>query len=255
MATLERAPSAQLDDISETTSTVVDHSAAPPSGPVPTPFPRTTSASRSPSASRVGNILGKVRRAISSSRERSSEGSSRERGGERRPSVGHGIAEEEEEERGRGRSGVQHQIPTHDLRATQTNTTVRSLSRGRTPGASVLSTGRGGAGNMKAVKEDGAGGVAEDEDPELVERVREAQKSRSRSRGREEVHASGRGGRGNIRSQERETEEEKKKRVITESRERKLEDEMRKKDAAAPKFVASGRGGAGNIKFSAGGKA
>lgn len=80
MATLERE---------RESATAEPTSVASPDGPVPTPFPaaeRTTS--RSPSATRAGNkvgaIFGKVRRAISSSRERSNEDGGRDRTAEQR---------------------------------------------------------------------------------------------------------------------------------------------------------------------------
>lgn len=81
--------------------------------------------------------------------------------------------------------------------------TSRSTSRGRP----MLSTGRGGAGNMREVAEANEQEWTGDEPAEVVQNARDAverERSESRERtGREEWVTSGRGGQGNIRSRSR----------------------------------------------------
>ena len=68
----------------------------------------------------------------------------------------------------------------------------------------MISSGRGGAGNLVAISNEGEqDDFTGEEDPNLLRQIRE-DRSKSREReGRFEVATSGRGGRGNIRSQSR----------------------------------------------------
>ncbi|GAA5962207.1 hypothetical protein JCM8115_006629 [Rhodotorula mucilaginosa] len=136
---------------------------------------------------------------------------------------------------------------------------TRSSSRGRAPiGGKVFSTGRGGAGNLIGVAagEDMSEFDGE-EDPEVLQAVRE---DRSRSRERDgyiEVTASGRGGRGNIRSHSRgrdlelgrvPTVLEEQERMDIEDEELRLQELLRKRERDGPdQWVSTGRGGAGNF--------
>lgn len=131
---------------------------------------------------------------------------------------------------------------------------TRSSSRGRAPiGGKVFSTGRGGAGNLIGVAagEDMSEFDGE-EDPAVLQAVRD---DRSRSRERDgyiEVTASGRGGRGNIRSQSRgrdlelgrvPTVLEEQERMDIEDEELRLQELLRKRERDGPdQWVSTGRG-------------
>jgi hypothetical protein len=71
-------------------------------------------------------------------------------------------------------------------------------------GGKIVSSGRGGAGNLVAISsEQEVDEFNGEEDPQLLRQIRE-DRSKSREReGRAEVASSGRGGRGNIRSSSR----------------------------------------------------
>lgn len=131
---------------------------------------------------------------------------------------------------------------------------TRSSSRGRAPvGGKIFSTGRGGAGNLIGIAagEDMSEFDGE-EDPRVLEAVRE---DRSRSRERDgyiEVTASGRGGRGNIRSQSRgrdlelgrvPTVMEEQERMDIEDEELRMQEILRKRERDGPdQWVSTGRG-------------
>ncbi|GAA5920129.1 hypothetical protein JCM5296_005783 [Sporobolomyces johnsonii] len=279
MATLER-PRESTSTMTAVDSTTTTSSFAPTA--VPSPFPeqrgrshlpisqqadRNDSASRSPGGTKrsLSKVVDKMKRAMSSSREPSYDGAERGRRGSADTTM-------TDEPRGRspfsaafsprsvsasrGRTGSAVGPSTHPL----TTTNTRSSSRGRSIATSnkVLSTGRGGAGNLIGVStgED----ITEfdgEEDPDVVRAVRE-ERSRSREReGRFEIATSGRGGRGNIRSQSRNRDLElgRVPTVLEEQERSEMEDEelreeelKKKMERRGPeRWVSSGRGGAGNI--------
>ncbi|GAA6059037.1 hypothetical protein JCM10212_001262 [Sporobolomyces blumeae] len=296
MATLERT----RDSTSTTTAVdhVSTSSTYAPTGPVPAAFPahehargrpplavspRDESASRSPNGTRrsLSKIGDRIKRAVSQARDSatgSTPDSDRGRRGSEAPTTG-----TSEEPRGRspfsafaprtasasrGRASVTtNQTPNgtsqYPLSATQT----RSTSRGRTLNGSVhgpgkiVSTGRGGAGNLIGFSTTEEAELTGEEDPHLVEQIR-VDRSKSREReGRVEVASSGRGGRGNIRSQSRNrdleagrvpTVLEEQERVERED-ERLREEELKRRDerekatSQPQRWVSSGRGGAGNF--------
>ncbi|GAA5944974.1 uncharacterized protein JCM15063_000590 [Sporobolomyces koalae] len=293
MATLE-----QTRDTVSTTTTAVDSlsraSTYAPSGAVPSPFPdqprgrssladkgrqdsttTTTTTSRSPNGTRrsLSKIGDRIKRAVSQARDSSVSSENQDRG--RRGSEGPATSDEP-----RGRSPFSAFAPRtasasrgrqsiastnvattsqYPLSATQT----RSSSRGRTalsPGAGkVVSSGRGGAGNLVAISnEDEVLGYNGEEDPDLVKQVRQ-DRSQSREReGRIEVSSSGRGGRGNvIRSQsgsrdlevlEEQERAEKEDELMREEEYRKRE-ERERANPSTQRWVSSGRGGAGNFSL------
>ncbi|GAA5968089.1 hypothetical protein JCM21900_000084 [Sporobolomyces salmonicolor] len=277
MATLER-PRDSTSTRTALDSNTTTSSFAPAA--VPSPFPergrshlpisqqadRNDSASRSPGGTKrsLSKVVDKMKRAMSSSREPSYDAAERGRRGSADTSM-------TDEPRGRspfsafsprsvsasrGRTGSAIGMSTHPL----TTTNTRSSSRGRSIATSnkVLSTGRGGAGNLIGVTtgED----ITEfdgEEDPDVVRAVRE-ERSRSREReGRFEIATSGRGGRGNIRSQSRNrdlelgrvpTVLEEQERMEVEDEELREEELKKKIERQGPeRWVSSGRGGAGNI--------
>jgi len=130
----------------------------------------------------------------------------------------------------------------NSLRTVQTGTTVDG-ERGRNmhkDGDYIVSTGRGGAGNLRAASRTRAADAAEPSEEELRERSRE----RSRERGL----VGGRGGAGNFRSPS--------KQPADRIRERIEEEEIAKEERAAQEkraaeevkhYHSHGRGGAGNI--------
>ncbi|GAA5964692.1 hypothetical protein JCM3765_004355 [Sporobolomyces pararoseus] len=288
MATLE----ATTRD-STSTRTAVDSvstsSTYAPSGSVPTPFPeqrgrtllsgsssagpRTTedaSASRSPNGTRrsLSKIGEKIKRAVSQARD--NHHSSEERGrSTQTPNT--------EEPRGRSPfSGAFSATRTASAsRGRQSTTTsqyplsasqTRDTSRGRSTiggGANkVISSGRGGAGNLVAISNEGEqDDFTGEEDPNLLRQIRE-DRSKSREReGRFEVATSGRGGRGNIRSQSRnrdvemgrvptvleEQERSEREDELLREEEYRKREEREKANPQPQRWVSSGRGGAGNF--------
>ncbi|GAA6012707.1 hypothetical protein JCM10207_005332 [Rhodosporidiobolus poonsookiae] len=283
MATLERPRDTQTP--ADSTATTDAPSTFSPSA-VPTPFPdhereqsrgrpraagRLNSAddtsSRSPGGTRrsLSRVVGAVKRAMSASREPTHSR-------ERRGSYDTTVTPADEP---RGRSPLTSALAPRSLSRNRSDAIpedgvamyplssqqTRSTSRGRSinpNGAKVFSTGRGGAGNMLGLAEnenpldyDG------EEDPNIVNMVRN-DRSKSRERdGRVETVTSGRGGRGNIRSQSRTRDLElgRVPTVMEEQERYDIEDEelreaelRKKKEREGPdRWVSTGRGGAGNF--------
>ncbi|GAA5984703.1 hypothetical protein JCM10908_003468 [Rhodotorula pacifica] len=226
-------------------------------------------------------VVDRVKRAMSASRDRQAD-SSMERGRRMSDTPSQQLADDQPRGRSplaafrprslsRGPSatgqGLQtySEIDMNDDRTLASGTyplsksVTRSSERGRAPvGGKIFSTGRGGAGNLIGVQagEDMSEFDGE-EDPKVLQAVRE---DRSRSRERDgyiEVSASGRGGRGNIRSQSRgrdlelgrvPTVLEEQERMDVEDEELRMQEILRKRERDGPEhWVSTGRGGAGNF--------
>lgn len=155
-------------------------------------------------------------------------------------------------------------MPTsqYPLSASQT----RDTSRGRSTigGGKIVSSGRGGAGNLVSISSESPNDeyLNGEEDPNLVKQVRE-DRSKSREReGRIEGVSSGRGGRGNIRStsrgrdlelgrvptvMEEQERAEREDELLREEEYRRREEREKATPQAQQRWVSSGRGGAGNF--------
>ncbi|GAA5874275.1 hypothetical protein JCM16303_005797 [Sporobolomyces ruberrimus] len=240
-------------------------------------------SSRSPNGTRrsLSKIGEKIKRAVSQARESSHESGDRGRRPSQTPQT-----PTTEEPRGRspfsgafsprvssasrGRQSITstnaQATSQYPLSASQT----RSSSRGRTilssagtlGGGKIVSSGRGGAGNLVSISNEGEqDGFTGEEDPDLIKKIRD-DRSKSREReGRIDVATSGRGGRGNIRSQSRNRDVEMGRvpTVLEEQERSEREDELlreeeyrrrEEREKATPqpqRWVSSGRGGAGNF--------